>query len=342
MHKRKKAEAQKNFIEEKGGSTAPMLHKKYAVRLTDTVKDVIRGDIKNDPVAKQFIPQNEELKILPQELLDPIGDDTHAPVKGIIHRYPDRVLFNIANVCAVYCRYCFRREKVGPGGDILSEEEIEAGLNYIRQNLEISEVILSGGDPLILSPRRLKSLITELEKIDHVKSLRIHSRIPASDPMRITDQMLSALQSELPLYIVVHVNHAQEINDDVKEALKVLHQAECHLLSQSVLLKNVNDNAQALGDLFKALIQNHVKPYYLHHPDKAPGTSHFRLSLKRGREIMRTLRGQISGHALPEYVLDIPGGHGKIPINDTYISEIKDGEYLIEDPKGIQHHYKDD
>lgn len=334
-----KSGARSSYIAEKGGCDNDMLRKKYAVRITDAVKKTIKGDITNDPVAKQYIPQMEELKIIPEEDVDPIGDDVHSPVKGLVHRYPDRVLLKLANVCAVYCRYCFRREQVGPGGDILDQKELESALSYIRENPAINEVILTGGDPLILSARKLDKVLGALEAIEHIKIIRIHSRIPIADPKRITAEMLKTLDRETPIYMVVHINHAQELSDQVQTTLREMHKAGCVLLSQSVLLKGVNNDPGILEDLFKALLAVRVKPYYIHHPDMAPGTSHFRLSLDEGVEIMRQLQGRMTGIAMPHYMLDIPGGYGKVPINADYVTALENEEWLVEDLKGMNHHY---
>ena len=333
-----------DYIQSKGGSVARALLKKYTYRITETVRATIKGDIHSDPVAKQYLPQNQELKILPEESTDPIGDEAHTPVKGIVHRYPDRVLFKPANVCAVYCRYCFRREHVGPkdkkGSDILSPQERKAALDYIRNHEDIWEVILTGGDPLILSPRQLNEIIAELSAIKHVQIIRIHTRVPIADPARITKEMLNAIETGKALYMALHINHAQEINDDVRAALKTLHAAGINLLSQSVLLKGINDNAETLADLYRALVSLNVKPYYLHHPDLAPGTSHFRLSIAEGQNIIRELRGHLSGLCQPTYMLDIPGGHGKVPLTPCQLEPLKDGGYEITDHNGQAHIYK--
>lgn len=320
-------------------NTLEEVAERYAVRVTEQVTSTIKGTISDDPVAKQYIPQIEELKILPEEHADPIGDDEHTPVKGIVHRYPDRVLFKLANVCAVYCRYCFRREMIGPGSEGLSAEEYRAALAYIRDHKDIWEVILTGGDPFILSPRRLNTILNELCDIEHVKIIRVHTRVPIADPGRITKQFCQALEREKPVYIAVHINHSQEITKEVEKVLADLHEAGCVLLSQSVLLKGVNDNPAILETLFKKLIALRVKPYYLHHPDLAPGTSHFRLSIKKGQEIMKDLQGRLSGLCQPHYMLDIPGGHGKIPIGPCYLEELENGCYTAEDYKGQKHHY---
>ncbi|MGB4056665.1 MAG: lysine-2,3-aminomutase-like protein [Alphaproteobacteria bacterium] len=311
--------------------------KKYAVALTPHVLSTIKNP--GDAVAKQYIPQLDELVTTPEEMLDPIGDAAHTPVKGIVHRYPDRVLLKLANICAVYCRYCFRREMVGPGADVLNAEEKSQAYDYIRSNKNIWEVILTGGDPLVISPRQLSEALDTLCAIDHVKIIRIHTRIPAAAPTRITDELCAALRRDKAVYIAVHINHAQEITSEVERALKDLHNAGCVLLSQSVLLKGVNDNEQALEDLFRRLAELRVKPYYLHHPDLAPGTAHFRLSLKEGHAIVKKLLGRVSGICRPHYMLDIPGGHGKIPVSSDYIQETESGNYITEDFQGQKHLY---
>lgn len=320
-------------------SALKQVAERYAVAVTDAVMETIRAP--GDPVALQYLPQAAELVIRPGELRDPIGDRAHSPVRGIVHRYPDRVLLMPVNVCAVYCRFCFRREHVGPGQKVLKPAELATALNYIRSHPEIYEVILSGGDPLILGAERLRDIITALDKIDHVKVIRIHSRIPVADPARIDDALCAALQTDRqkPVYMLIHINHAQELSPDAVAAFKKMQRAGMHLLSQSVLLKNVNDNPAALEELFRALAALGVKPYYLHHPDLAPGTGHFRLPLKEGLSIVRQLRGRVSGLCLPTYMLDIPGGHGKVPVDSHHVVENADGSYTVIDPSGEKHQY---
>ncbi len=274
-------------------------------------------------VQKQYEYDPREAEVKSYELADPIGDDAHSPVQGIVHRYPDRVLFKITDTCAVYCRFCFRKEMVGKGAGVLRGDALESAFKYIESHKNIREVILSGGDPLTLSPRRLKELLSRLDAFEHIDNLRIHTRAPLAAPERVSRDLCRVFQDlQKPLYIVLHVNHADELTDDVTAALKKLHQSGAVLLSQSVLLKDINDNAQALETLCRALIRNRVKPYYLHHLDPAPGTSHFRVSIEEGQELMRALRGNLSGIALPTYVLDIPGGSGKIPVGPVYADEI--------------------
>ena len=293
-----------------------------------------------DPgVARQFVPSLAELLIRAEELEDPIGDQTHAPTEGLTHRYPDRVILHATQTCEVYCRFCFRRETVGSEGH-LPEAALTRALDYIAATPAIWEVILTGGDPLVLSPRRLKALIDRLAAIPHVEVIRFHTRVPVVAPERITPALVEAMQTRPAVYVVLHSNHAAELTPSACAALRRLSAAGIPLLSQTVLLKGVNDQADTLEALFRALIRNRVKPYYLHHPDLAKGTSHFRLPLSHGQELMRQLRGRLSGIALPTYVLDIPGGHGKIPIGPSYVTPQGDG-YLVEDPKGTSHPYKD-
>lgn len=319
--------------------TLNRISQKYAVRVTDHALSTIQGPVTSDPVARQYIPQLRELKILPEENVDPIGDGAHSPVKGIVHRYPDRALFKLTNVCAVYCRYCFRREMIGPGSESLSAAERETAMNYIRSHKDIWEVILTGGDPLILSPKKLSAVLDELCTIEHVQVVRIHTRVPIADPAKVTETLSQALARNKPVYVVLHINHAQEITPEVEHAISNLQNTGCVLLSQSVLLKGVNDNAETLEALFRRLITLKVKPYYLHHPDLAPGTSHFRLSLEEGQNIMKSLQGRVSGICLPRYMLDIPGGHGKVPVNPCYIKELETGDHSVEDYQGNEHLY---
>lgn len=308
--------------------------KRYAFRITDQ----INRTLKSDAVAKQYIPDIRELKILPEERVDPIGDDAHTPVKGIVHRYKDRVLLKIVQVCAVYCRYCFRREMVGkPDSAVLQADEKSAAIDYIRNNKNIWEVILTGGDPLVLSARQLKEILDEICAIDHVKIIRIHSRVPVADPARITQDLCAALTREKPVYIAIHVNHADEITSEVETAFAALRTADCILLSQSVMLKGVNDDPEILENLMRRLVELRVKPYYIHHPDLAPGTSHFRFSIKRGQDIMRKLFARTSGLCMPHYMLDIPGGYGKVPVGPTYWA----GEKGVYDPNGELHDYRE-
>jgi lysine 2,3-aminomutase len=315
---------------------------KYAIALTPAVAELIDRADPNDPIARQFVPDIRELDTHPAELSDPIGDNAHSPVPGIVHRYKDRVLLKIASVCPVYCRFCFRREMVGPQlGDTLSPQEIESTLAYIHAHEEIWEVILTGGDPFVMSPRRIEDITTALGQIPHVKILRWHTRVPVVDPLRVTDELIKALKaSSKTVVVAIHTNHPRELTPVARTAIARLANAGIQLLSQTVLLKGVNDNADMLEALMRALVENRVKPYYLHHGDLAPGTAHFRTTIAEGQAIMRELRRRLSGIALPAYVLDIPGGYGKVEIDSNVIRN-GNGSYTVRDPNGGVHTYED-
>jgi lysine 2,3-aminomutase len=310
---------------------------RYAVAITPAMADLIDPADPNDPIARQFVPDVRELETTPDERADPIGDGAHSPVEGIVHRYPDRVLLKVVNACAVYCRFCFRREMIGPGRGGLSPASLDAALDYIRNHPEIWEVILSGGDPLILSARRLKDLIARLADIDHVKVTRVHTRVPIVAPERISAALVRALRvPDKATFVVAHLNHPRELTAAARAACARLIDAGIPMLSQSVLLRGVNDDVETLGTLMRALVECRIKPYYLHHADLAPGTAHLRTSIDEGQALMRDLRGRFSGLCQPAYVLDIPGGHGKSPIGPSYLRD--DGK-AIEDFNGRRHRY---
>nr|WP_068432764.1 lysine-2,3-aminomutase-like protein [Magnetospirillum sp. XM-1]CUW38978.1 Lysine 2,3-aminomutase\ len=309
----------------------------YAVALTPAVVDLIDGSDPADPIARQYVPSAEELVTRPEELADPIGDAAYSPAKGLVHRYPDRVLLTPLLVCPVYCRFCFRRARVGDSEATMTEAETEAALAYVAERPQIREVILTGGDPLMLGVKRLEDLLARIRAIAHVELVRIHSRVPVSDPERITAALARLLgEGDKPVWLAVHVNHVRELSPPARAGLARLARAGVPLLSQSVLLKGVNDSVEALDDLFRALVKNRVRPYYLHHPDLAPGTSHFRPSIAEGQALMRRLRGRLTGIAQPTYVLDIPGGAGKVPVGPDYW-DAEGGE--VTDPQGGGHRY---
>ena len=330
-----KALAGLGLISESEAAGLKEVEAKFSTRLSPEVLRQIKTPSLEDAIFRQYVPSREELDIRADELADPIGDTPHAKVKGIIHRYPDRLLLTPTHTCQVYCRFCFRREKVG-SAPTLTKTELEAAYAYIAAHPEVKEVILTGGDPLVLSDRRLADIIGQLAKIKHLSVIRIHTRVPLVQPERITRELLKALKTKLALYMVIHVNHAAELSKTVLAGLAKLNKAGIPLLSQSVLLKGVNSDPEILATLFRALIANRVTPYYLHHPDKAEGTGHFRVSIKEGQAIMRALRGKLSGLAQPTYVLDVPGGFGKVPIGPNYV-----GENEIADPTGRRHRYQD-
>ncbi len=295
---------------------------RYAVAVTPAVAALIDRDDPNDPIARQYIPSAQELLTQPEERADPIGDHTHSPVDGIVHRYPDRVLFKLVHVCAVYCRFCFRREMVGPGKDnSLSAEAYAQALDYIRAHDEVWEVILTGGDPLMLSPRRLAEIMRDLAAIDHVKIIRIHTRIPVADPARVTPELVSALRvTGATTWLALHANHPRELTPQARAACAAIVDAGIPMVSQSVLLRGVNDDIATLTALMRGFVECRIKPYYLHHGDLAPGTAHLRTTITTGQALIAALRGRVSGLCQPDYVLDIPGGFGKAPVGPHYLA----------------------
>lgn len=314
---------------------------RYSIAVTSEVAALIDSDDRNDPIAKQFLPDARELIALPQELADPIGDEAHSPVAGIVHRYNDRALLKLLTVCPVYCRFCFRRETVGRGkGDLLSGHETNAALDYIAQHPEIFEVILTGGDPMMLSARRLAAVARRLADIPHVRVLRVHTRAPTTASDLVTPERLAALnESGKALFVALHVNHPRELAAAAHEAIDRLRRAGATLLSQTVLLAGVNDDADVLERLMRELVSLGIRPYYLHHPDLAPGTSHFRLELQTGRALHAELARRLTGVAMPNYVLDLPGGFGKTPVSLAEPDGV--GGWLLPDRAGRIHRYRD-
>lgn len=314
---------------------------RYAVAITPAIAELIDASDGADPIARQFVPDPAELTGIPQERADPIGDAAHSPVEGIVHRYPDRVLLKLTHVCAVYCRFCFRRETIGPQhGKALSPEALTAALAYIGAHREIWEVILSGGDPLVLSARRLGDVMRALRQIQHVKVIRFHTRVPAVDPVRITPALVRALKaSGKAAFVVLHADHPREMAKAARAAIARIVDAGIPMLGQTVLLRGINDDAQTLSDLMRAFVENRIRPYYLHHCDLAPGTSHFRTTIAEGQRLMRQMRGHLSGLCQPSYVLDIPGGYGKSPIGPSYLDEAGEGTFSVEDYAGKRHTY---
>jgi lysine 2,3-aminomutase len=295
---------------------------RYAVAITPAMADLIDPSDPNDPIARQFMPDPTELVARPEERADPIGDDAFSPLEGIVHRHPDRVLLKLVHACPVYCRFCFRREMVGPRGrPALSARKREAAYLYIGAHREIWEVILTGGDPLVLPPKSLHAVVRALAAIDHVKIIRFHTRVPTVAPERITADMVGALKaSGTATYVALHANHPRELSPAARAACGRIVDAGIPMLSQSVLLRGVNDDIETLTELMRAFVECRIKPYYLHHADLATGTSHLRTSIEQGQELMRQLRSRVSGSCLPDYMLDIPGGAGKVPIGPSYIS----------------------
>ncbi|KQN69746.1 MULTISPECIES: lysine-2,3-aminomutase-like protein [unclassified Devosia] len=333
-----KALVEAGLVQDAGALDA--VAERYAIGITPAVLELIDPADSNDPIARQFVPTEAELLTTPEERADPIGDLSHSPVEGIVHRYPDRVLLKAVHVCPVYCRFCFRREMVGPQGlGTLTGPELDAAMEYIAAHEEIWEVILTGGDPLVLSPRRLTGLMQRLAQIEHVKIVRFHTRVPVVEPELIDDAMVEALMvSGKTTYLAVHANHPREFSPAARQAFKRLFDGGVALLSQSVLLRGVNDDVETLAALMRGFVENRIKPYYLHHPDLAPGTSHFRIGIEEGQALVAALRGRISGLCQPTYVLDIPGGHGKADIGAATVSG-GDGCFTVRDWQGGEHAY---
>jgi lysine 2,3-aminomutase len=309
---------------------------RYAIAITPALAAAIDPGDPDDPIARQFVPDARELEERAEESGDPIGDAAHSPVEGVVHRYPDRVLLKIVNACAVYCRYCFRREMVGPGRGALTPAALAAAFDYIRKDPQIWEVILTGGEPLLLSPRRIKAVMTRLAGIEHVKVIRVHTRLPVADPDGVSLSLVRALRTTKATFVVLHANHPRELTPAARAACARLIDAGIPMLSQSVLLCGVNDDAATLGALMRTLVECRIKPYYLHHADLAPGTAHFRTGIAEGQALLRALHGRYSGLCQPAYVLDIPGGFGKSPIGPSYL----DADHAsIEDFCGRRHAY---
>ena len=315
--------------------------KRYAVAITPEVARLIDLADASDPIARQFVPSAAELTVEPAEMADPIGDAAHAPRPGIVHRHPDRVLLKAVSACPVYCRFCFRREQVGPKrANALGAKELRAAFAYIAAHPEIWEVILTGGDPFILSARRVREITENLASIPHVKVVRWHTRVPVVDPPRVTTDLVDALRAEdLSTFVAVHANHPRELTAEASGAIAKLIDAGIPLVSQTVLLKGVNDDVETLETLMRRSVELRIKPYYLHHPDLAPGTSHFRVTIDEGLALMCALRSRLSGLALPAYMLDLPGGYGKVPLESRDVERLSEGRYRIRDPAGRWHDY---
>lgn len=306
---------------------------RYAIAVTGPVAE-LAATAPDGPVARQFVPDPRELDQRDEESSDPIGDARHEKVPGLIHRYPDRVLMKLTHTCPVYCRFCFRREMVGkPAGQLIDDDAIGRMIDYVASRPEIFEIILTGGDPLIMSERRIAAVTAKLSAIPHVAVLRWHTRVPVVAPERMTPAMVAALRSHTKaVYIGIHTNHADELTADARAAIARMADAGLALLSQTVLLKGINNDAATLESLFRTLVALRVRPYYLHHADLAPGTAHFRTTIEEGQMVMRDLRGRLSGIAQPTYVLDIPGGIAKVPVGPSWL----DGD-IVTAPDGTRH-----
>lgn len=286
------------------------------------------------PIRMQAIPRIQETYIAPYEMADPLDEELESPVKNIVHRYPDRVLFLVTHMCSMYCRHCTRRRTVGEEDFAISDEEVDTAISYIAGNPQIRDVLISGGDPLTLSDERLESIIAKLRKIEHVEIIRIGTRVPVVMPMRITPKLLAMLKKYQPIWINTHFNHPKEITPDSIKACADIVNAGIPLGNQSVLLRGINDDTETMKELLLKLVKARVRPYYLYQCDLSQGLSHFRTRVEKGIEIMQNLTGFISGYAIPKYVIDAPHGGGKVPINPEYIVSMDDKEVVMRNFKG--------
>ncbi len=307
----------------------------YYLSLIDT------NNYKNDPVFKQSFGRIEELTTLKSELEDPLSEDSDSPVEGITHRYPDRVLFHVSNICSMYCRHCTRKRKVGDIDSVPTKDQLLQGIQYIKNTPGVRDVLLSGGDPLMLPDEKLDWLLDEISQIPHVELIRIGTRMPVVLPYRITDKLVSILKKYHPLWINTHFNHPNEITSSSKEALAKLANGGFPLGNQSVLLAEVNDCPRIMKSLVHKLVANRVRPYYLYQCDLSEGLSHFRTPIGKGIEIMESLIGHTSGFARPTYVIDAPGGGGKIPVMPNYIISWSTNKVVLRNYEGVITTYKE-
>jgi lysine 2,3-aminomutase len=318
------------LIEPAAAEATAAVEQRYAIAITPALRSLIESP--DDPIGRQFLPHPAELITASHEHPDPIADEALSPIKGVVHRYPDRALLKPLLICPVYCRFCFRREKVGPDGGLLSQAELAAAYDWFADHPAVREVILTGGDPLMLSPRRLGAIVGALSAIPHIEILRVHTRVPVADPALVTAALADALETAKSMWVVVHANHAREFTPAARGAIHAMQARGIPVLGQSVLLRGVNDTPEALEALFRAMLSARVKPYYLHQLDPAPGTARFHVPIEQGRRLLEQLRGRVTGLAWPTYVLDIPGGYGKVPIGPDYLEP----DDQVRDPQGAR------
>ncbi len=315
---------------------------KFPLSITPYYLSLINGeDFRSDPIFKQAFPSPAELILDRQDMNDPLAEDQDSPAPGITHRYPDRVLFHVSNVCSMYCRHCTRKRKVGDTDSIPGRTVIEKGLAYLRKTPGIRDVLLSGGDPLMLSDDYLDWILGELRKIPHIQIIRIGSRMPVVLPYRITDELVAMLKKHHPLWLNTHFNHPREITASAREALARLADAGIPLGNQTVLLAGINDCPRIIKALVHKLVENRVRPYYLYQCDLSEGLSHFRTPVGKGVEIMESLIGHTSGFAIPTYVIDAPGGGGKIPLNPNYLISLSTNKVVLRNYEGVITTYKE-
>lgn len=323
-------------LQEKQRKKIELTIKKFPLAITPYYLSLINAeDYSNDPIFIQAFPDPAELEIHQNDMADPLAEDQDSPAPGITHRYPDRVLFHVSNVCAMYCRHCTRKRKVGDVDSLPGKSEMEAGLEYIRENPAVRDVLLSGGDPLMLSDEVLDWLLTKLGEIPHVEVVRLGSRMPVVLPYRVTDQLIAMLKKHNPVWLNTHFNHPREITASSRAALARLADAGIPLGNQTVLLAGVNDCPRIMKSLVHKLVQNRVRPYYMYQCDLSEGLTHFRTPIGKGIEIMESLRGHTSGFAVPTYVVDAPGGGGKIPLNPNYLISLSTNKVVLRNYEGV-------
>jgi lysine 2,3-aminomutase len=314
-------------------------NEKLALAITPYFFNLIDRANPDCPIRKQVIPRAGELVVSEGEMLDSLDEDGHAPVPGLVHRYPDRVLFLVTDRCAAYCRYCTRSRLVSNAQDYNFHPEYEQGLRYIEAHPEVRDVLLSGGDPLLLSDKKLEHLLARLREIKHVEFIRIGSRIPVFLPQRITPALCEIFRNYGPIWMSIHVNHPKECTAELRAACERLSFAGVPLGNQSVLLRGVNDDADVIKALVHRLLRMRVRPYYLYQMDLITGGSHFKVDVRKGLEIVRALRGHTTGYAIPQYVIDAPGGGGKVPMNPDYVETITDDAVVFRNYEGQRFTY---
>jgi lysine 2,3-aminomutase len=323
--------------EERAGTI--LAGKKLALGITPHFFSLIDPQDPDCPIRRQVVPRIEEASRAPDEMVDPCGEDSHMPVPGLVHRYPDRVLLLVTDRCASYCRYCTRSRVVSGAGEQELTVDLEGAFRYLENHPEVRDVLLSGGDPLLLSDAKLNAILTRLRSISSIEFIRIGTRIPIFLPQRITPELVAMLKQHHPLWMSIHSNHPKELSYEVREALGRLADAGIPLGNQSVLLKGVNDRSEVLKDLFHKLLLCRVRPYYLYQCDLITGSAHLRTTIREGQEIMEQLRGYTTGYAVPTYVVDGPGGGGKIPIGPGYIVGMADDRVILKNYKGDVYEY---
>jgi lysine 2,3-aminomutase len=313
--------------------------KKFRMAITPYYASLMDPDNPDCPIRRQAVPSIKETIILPYEMADPLAEERDSPVQNIVHRYPDRVLFLVTRMCSMYCRHCTRRRMVGEEDEVITDTEIDRAVEYINNNKQIRDVLISGGDPLTMSDERLERIIAKIRAIPHVEVIRIGTRVPVVMPMRITGELLSMLKKYSPVWINTHFNHPKEITSYSIKACSDIVDAGIPLGNQSVLLRGINDNVDTMKELLLKLVKIRVRPYYLYQCDLSQGLGHFRTRVETGIDIINNLTGYISGYAVPRFVIDAPHGGGKVPMNPEYIINLNDKEVVMRNYNGDKYTY---